>query len=234
MGSSVATLPVVAYQQRLRRAIRENVDRVIFTSELSRAILGNALSYREGIVLNNFVPRITTSQGSTRAEPYFVVLGRLSLEKGVEDLIHQWPKTQHLLVLGDGPERSKLEAISHGKTIEFHGYVAQAERDRLLVGASALILPSVTMEADPVVVAQALSAGTPCIVKKGTASSQWANVSPAVLTYQDGQSLSEAVARMTKWTPRAEAKALYQAVWSEDAWLRNYRDRVIEPLVSGA
>jgi len=133
--------------------------------------------------------------------------------------------------VGDGPQRAELEALADPTNVTFRGFVSAEERDAILSGASALVLPSVTLEADPVVVAQALSVGTPCVVHAQTSSARLADGSPAVRTYQDQDSLKAGLKGMDGSTVRGAARALYEETWSADSWLATYKKSVLSELV---
>ncbi|MGA8274416.1 MAG: glycosyltransferase family 4 protein [Candidatus Sulfotelmatobacter sp.] len=73
--------------------------------------------------------------------------GRLSREKGVDDLLramHQLPHLQ-LVVAGDGPERENLRQLGNAlglANVEFTGYLRGAELDRAIAKSSFTVLPS--------------------------------------------------------------------------------------------
>jgi glycosyltransferase involved in cell wall biosynthesis len=232
-NSRAATLPVIGFQRQLRSAIERNVDKLIFTSELSREVLSSLLVHRSSVLLPNYVAdaRRQNSSGPDTTHPYYVVLGRLSPEKGIEQLLRIWPRHLNLVIVGDGPQRAELEALADPTSVTFRGFVSAEERDAILSRASALVLPSVTLEADPVVVAQALSVGTPCVVHAQTSSARLADGSPAVRTYQDQESLEAGLKGTGGPTVRGAARALYEERWSADAWLATYKKSVLSQFV---
>lgn len=92
-----------------------------------------------------------------------VFLGQLLGFKGVIDLAHAARQARtKLLVVGDGPERAKMEAIYPDGQ-----YVGWQQRDTLgvhLATARALVVPTVGIEPFGVVVAEAAQCGIPVIV----------------------------------------------------------------------
>jgi glycosyltransferase involved in cell wall biosynthesis len=97
-------------------------------------------------------------------------LGRLVKDKGVAYLIeamHQCPD-QHLVVVGDGPERSRLEnAARVTANVEFVGRI---DRDRLsayLRRAKILVLPSLRNEGMPNAIMEAMAHGVPVVAARG-------------------------------------------------------------------
>lgn len=232
-NSRTATLPVVGFQKRLRFAIGQNVGQLIFTSELSQDVLTPLIAHQSSVLIPNYVAKAQPSQvqESGNSHQYYVVVGRLSAEKGIEQLLRIWPPHLNLVIVGDGPERVQLEALSNPANVKFCGFVAAEERDTILSGAIALVLPSVTLEADPVVVAQALSIGTPCVVQSQTASARLAARSPAIRTYENGESLNAALNGLRVPGIRKAALALYEEVWSAKSWMAKYEESVIKKLV---
>ena len=228
-GSRTATLPVLTFQQHLRKAVKHGVDLLVFPSQTTADILGPRLPHQKSVVLPNYVPDIGVPD-SRLVDPesnYFVVVGRLTPEKGVDRLLRMWPRDRKLIVAGEGPQRQELESIASGRDVQFVGFVGPESRDPLIQQARGLILSSVTLEADPVVVAQALSAGTPCVTWADTSTARLASESSAILTYDSQDSLVLALDAAVGDASRSAARALYETRWSAAAWLRNYGDSVI-------
>jgi glycosyltransferase involved in cell wall biosynthesis len=97
----------------------------------------------------------------------FVYLGRLSAEKGVATLLDAWRRDApgRLLVVGDGPDRSRLEG-SRPEGVTFLGHVPGERVGEILRNARALLVPSVWYEAQPRVILEAFAAGIPVAVSR--------------------------------------------------------------------
>ncbi len=93
---------------------------------------------------------------------YFLALGRLSVEKGLDTIVPHWRSPTKLLVVGDGPERGRLESLAV-PGVDFHGAVAADEVPALLRGARALLVPSTCYEGSPRAIVEAFAAGVPVI-----------------------------------------------------------------------
>lgn len=92
---------------------------------------------------------------------HFLIVSRLTRSKKVERAIEAFNKLGFsLIVVGDGPERMRLEKRSE-KNIRFVGFVGDEELAKLYVSARAIIFPS--EEDFGMVAAEALSFGTPVI-----------------------------------------------------------------------
>lgn len=92
----------------------------------------------------------------------FLYVGRLSPEKGLAGLFAAWPEGATLRVVGDGPERSRLEAMAPA-SVRFEGSVPGSEVAAHIRRARALLLPSICYEGQPRVVLEAFAAGVPVI-----------------------------------------------------------------------
>ncbi len=109
----------------------------------------------------NFTPPARIRRG---AGDYFLFLGRIAHEKGVDTLISAWrssPKAR-LLIAGDGPEAPKLRSEAP-PGVSFLGAVAAEEVPDLLASARAVLIPSRWYEAAPRVITEAYAAGVPVI-----------------------------------------------------------------------
>jgi glycosyltransferase involved in cell wall biosynthesis len=93
-------------------------------------------------------------------------LGRLSHEKGADTLLDAWAargaSRLELVLVGDGPLRERLEARGVGG-VRFAGWQSPADVARLLLGARALVFPSVCYENLPRAVIEAMAAGLPVL-----------------------------------------------------------------------
>lgn len=116
--------------------------------------------------------RISRSPTIDFCKDSFVIgyIGRLSQEKGVDKLINSVflltnnHKNIRLFIIGDGPERSSLEAYSKKLGLQeyvvFIGYIKDIEN--IYMNLDLLVLPSLT-EGLPNVVLEALSFGVPVV-----------------------------------------------------------------------
>ena len=99
-------------------------------------------------------------------EPMFLALGRLAEYKRVDLLLKLWQRVRPvvggtLVIAGDGPERSRIEALA-GPGVIVTGRVTEEEKHRLLCAAWLLLHPAL-IEGWGIVVAEAAIRGTPAV-----------------------------------------------------------------------
>lgn len=127
---------------------------------------------RTGILVENGVDLgLWTPQEARRdTPPVFVYVGRLVWWKAVELLIEAFARVERparLVIIGDGPERARLEALAQKAThpqhpIEFSGFLPHTDIRDALTRATALVLPSLR-EAGGAVILEAFACRTPAI-----------------------------------------------------------------------
>jgi glycosyltransferase involved in cell wall biosynthesis len=96
----------------------------------------------------------------------FAYIGRLAGEKGVRGLLEAWRLACmdecELLVVGDGPEREALEAM-RVPGVRFTGSMEHRTVLETLCSIRSLVFPSLWFEGEPMIVIEALAAGTPVL-----------------------------------------------------------------------
>ena len=98
-----------------------------------------------------------------KPQDYFLIISRLEPHKDLEiaiesSMTHDMP----LVIVGTGTHEAVLKRLA-GNSIKFVGNVDDAERDRLLYGAKALIAPQI--EDFGITLVEALATGTPVIAR---------------------------------------------------------------------
>lgn len=141
------TLAAEAYVHRWLGTYRKCVDRFLAPSRFVRdKFVEHGWDGSKFEVLQHFqeIHNIRKSKSVDRPLLYF---GRLSKEKGVDDLLRSMQKIpqMRLIVAGDGPQRGELQelAVSLGlSNVEFVGHVGSAQRDSLIAESRFTVLPS--------------------------------------------------------------------------------------------
>jgi len=179
----------------LRRA-----DAVVAVSDWERGRLGADFGVAATVIPNGLgVSRFADATPERRDRPYLLCVGRLERYKGVQHAIRTLPALpEHdLLVAGSGEYRDGLERIAReaGVTdrVDFLGYVADERLPGLYAGADAYLALS-AFESYGMTVAEALAAGTPCVVRESGALVDWTDRDDCVgVADVDSETVSAAV-----------------------------------------
>jgi glycosyltransferase involved in cell wall biosynthesis len=147
------------------------VDRYIALSEFSRdKIVAAGIPADKVVVKPNFVESDPGEREQAGEHALFV--GRLAPEKGVSTLLQAWEllaQPYPLQIIGDGPEREKLEAQARQRglsSIKFRGRLSREETITAIKAAQFLIVPSVWYEMFPMVIAEAFACGDPVLCSR--------------------------------------------------------------------
>jgi glycosyltransferase involved in cell wall biosynthesis len=169
---SLAGSALVAGETWLHRALRlweHGVDVFVTPSSyLREKLIAGGYPADRVVHVPNFVDP-ERFRASPEPGDYFLYLGRLSHEKGVETLIEATAGTPlELRIAGEGPERERLEAMaaSSGARVEFLGHRSGDDLERLVAGARAIVVPSRWPENCPLVVLEAMAAAKPLVASR--------------------------------------------------------------------
>jgi len=142
------------------------VDRFVAPGDAPAELLARRGLPRERIsTLQHYMPAESFVQRSRAGEGgYALVLSRLSPEKGVDIAIEAAAAAGVALrVAGDGPERSRLEALGQGTDVEFLGQVPADGVRGLLGGAAVVLVPSRCHEFFGYSALEAMANGVPVV-----------------------------------------------------------------------
>jgi glycosyltransferase involved in cell wall biosynthesis len=136
---------------------------VAISEFVRRKHIEGGLSPDRVTVKPHFTWRAERREGPGR---YFLFLGRLSAEKGVDTLLRAWTQVRaNLLVVGDGPEGTRLRAMAPAN-VEFRGTVEPDEVQALMRHTRALMVPSAWHEGAGKVVLEAYATGVPVLASE--------------------------------------------------------------------
>ena len=152
-----------------RRQLENHTDIFLCPSEfMAQKMRTGGFDLAKIKVLNNFLDPVKFEQYQARdkasvREDYYCYVGRLSPEKGVNDLLEVASRLPyHLKVAGGGPLEAELRAkYASCGNIEFLGMLDAAGVVRVLTGAKLSVIPSQWYENNPLSVVESLCAGTP-------------------------------------------------------------------------
>lgn len=186
LAASFAVLPSALPGRFLYRVLYGRADAIVCpTAEIRDELAGvsRRISKRTHVIANpvdvaNLRKRGSALRRKPGPGPRFVSAGRLTWQKGFDQLIDMLPLLPgdtHVTVFGEGPDRAALEQQARyrgmAERIEFSGFTR--ELPAWIAGADAFLLPS-RWEGLPNVVLEALALGTPVVVSEQIAAKELA------------------------------------------------------------
>jgi glycosyltransferase involved in cell wall biosynthesis len=159
----------------LRRLILRNDAFVAISADIERqwrvlgVPAGRMTRIASGVDDRHFRPGPSDAEGRLPPRPRVVFTGRLHPQKNLDVLIEAWPRVNcvtgaNLILVGQGPERERLEAkaagLGVGGSVCFTGAVADPAE--VLRAADAFVLPSVA-EGMSNSLLEAMATGLPCV-----------------------------------------------------------------------
>jgi len=136
-----------AYFHSALGTYRKCVDRFLAPSQFVRdKFVEHGWDPAKFEVLPHFQP-VKPVERRTEENPPLLYFGRLSLEKGMDDLLHAMQRLPdlRLVIAGDGPERNHLEELRAKlelANVEFTGHMMGAELDRAIADSRFTVLPT--------------------------------------------------------------------------------------------
>jgi glycosyltransferase involved in cell wall biosynthesis len=117
-------------------------------------------------IVPNTVEAVPPGSPARSPEPMFVALGRLVPHKRIDLLLEIWERVRpaiggRLVIIGDGPERSRLQALA-GPSVDVLGRVDDEMKHRLLSEAW-LLLHTASHEGWGIAITEAAAHGTPAL-----------------------------------------------------------------------
>lgn len=144
----------------------KSVDRYIVLTPFAKQLLVRSalrIPAEHITVKQNFADQ--ESVRTAQREDFFLFVGRLSPEKGVETLLQAFAENGvKLVIVGDGPLKDRVAeyAASH-PNIRYEGAVSRGQVAELLSRCTALVFPSIWYEGMPMTIIEAFAAGTAVI-----------------------------------------------------------------------
>ena len=142
------TLILEAYVHRCLGTYRKCVDLFLAPSQFVRdKFIEHGWDASKFRVLPHFQGAHANANVSTNPAASILYIGRLSAEKGIDDLLRAMrlmPETR-LIIAGDGPERERLQDLASSlqlPQVHFVGPVGATERDALIAQSRFTVLPS--------------------------------------------------------------------------------------------
>lgn len=163
-----------------------------------RKFLDASLSLKEQQI--TIKPNFVQDHGyDLKKEDYFLYVGRLSVEKGIETILNTFKNSNiPLYLLGTGPLEEKVkESMNTHPNIVWLGFQHKEDVIKKLRGAKALIFSSACYETFGMSIIEAFSTGTPVICSDHGAPAELVDHMKTGFHFQSGSSMD--LAQKVEW-----------------------------------
>jgi glycosyltransferase involved in cell wall biosynthesis len=206
------TLIAEAYFHRWIGTYRKCVDRFLAPSQFVRdKFVEHGWNPDKFEVLPHFQPVSPTPIRSAE-NAALLYFGRLSPEKGVDDLLRAMRSLPHLrlVVAGDGPDRKRLlrlRATLDLRNVEFVGHLSGAELQRAIADSSFTVLPSHAYETLGKTILESYAAGRAVVASDLGSRRELVQQGKTGLLYKTGDvaQLASAIRFLSSWPELADA-----------------------------
>ena len=213
--------------------IYEKIDYIIAPSEfIKKQLIKGNLKYNKIETVHNFVirqPKIEDKED----KGYAFFFGRLSIEKGIINLIEATKKCENskLLIAGDGPEKENIikyiQENNLQDRVKLLGFLNKNEIRKTIAEAKMVIIPSIWYENCPYSILETMEIGKPLIGSKigGIPELIKNNENGFLYEYNDIEKLSECMKKLfddDKLVKQQSAKSreLFEKEYTEEIYYK--------------
>ena len=162
-------LAVIEAKYYRRKNIYAKIDYIISPSEfIKRQLIKGKIKYKRMETLHNFVLDNGRKENLSN-KGYAFYFGRLSIEKGILDVLHAIKNIENakLIIAGDGPEKEKIIEFIQKNNLEekvkLVGYLNQDEIRKYIQESKFVVVPSIWYENCPYSILETMEIGKPII-----------------------------------------------------------------------
>jgi glycosyltransferase involved in cell wall biosynthesis len=189
--SSAIVLAAEAYLHKWLRTYESCVDLFLAPSKFVRTkLIASGLPASRIEVLPHF-QALPHEESFTSDEGYVLYFGRLSSEKGVDDLLRAMTRLPHipLVIAGEGPERNRLELLAKELGLSltlFTGMIQGEKLQKLIAACRFSVFPSHAFETLGKSILESYSWGKPVIASDLGSRREFVEAGVTGLLYSDG------------------------------------------------
>lgn len=169
---------------------------------------------------------------STTHDNYFIVVSRLVSYKRIDLAVKVCTKMKkRLLVIGDGPDRKRLESIA-GPTIEFLGRISDEEVEKYMKNCKAFIFPG--LEDFGITPLEVNACGRPVVAFKagGALDTIKEGINGAFFSHQTVNSLEEVIDNFDSYKWDSELIKRHAEKFSEERFIIEIREFINNAILS--
>ena len=172
LDSYIKSLMVVLYGKRYFNLLRRGNFKIVVLTEFHKKFLSKLDISKEriSVIPNLFDINAKQSQIKISNREYIVYGGRISKEKGIEELIKTFLSCSfdnlHLKIIGNGPSLSYLENKYKSDSIKFVKEVSNTEMLDIISNSKGVVTATKLYEGQPTLLCEASLLGIPSVFPK--------------------------------------------------------------------
>ena len=158
---------IIWYGKKYFQILLDDNKTIIVLTEFHKNYLENDIGVTSKVI--NFPNYLNLNQkhDETNQKKYIVYAGRVSREKGVEELINSYLKINSteftLKIIGIGPQLEYLKNKYKQKNVEFLGQKSNNETLKIIYNSIAVVTATKLLEGQPMLLCEASSLGVPSV-----------------------------------------------------------------------
>ena len=170
--SYIKSLMIILYGRRYFNLLKNGNFKIIVLTHFHKKFLSklNISSERISVIPNLLDLDAKQLQNKTFNNEYIVYGGRISQEKGIEELINTFLSCNfdnlYLKIIGNGPSRSYLEEQYKSESIQFVKEVSNAEMLDIISNSKGVVTATKLYEGQPTLLCEASLQGIPSVFPK--------------------------------------------------------------------
>ena len=169
--SYIKSLFAIIYGKKYIDTLFKSKIQILVLTKNHKEFISENFSFKNNIMIFPNILEIEIDKldlNQHQNEKYLIYAGRISQEKGIHELIKNFLELQindlTLKVVGDGPERKKLEALyKSNEKIIFMGYLNNDDVKKEILRSFAVVTATKLFEGQPTLLTEASKLGKPSI-----------------------------------------------------------------------
>ncbi|GAB3443529.1 glycosyltransferase family 4 protein [Phycicoccus ginsengisoli] len=217
--SRLHTLPLTVSTRFGADPVLTRADRLLVLSqEMAQLYTRGGVPASRVDVVHNFIPSTDVPEVGGGGD-YWLYAGRLTAEKGILELIREWPRGRRLVVAGAGPQLTDVRSAA-GPGVEVVGQQSKSALRSLMAGALGLVFPSRWLEGLALVALESLAVGTPVLAWRPAPAARL--VAELGVGAVAGPDLAASLDHAATFFPslRPHCRSVFEERFTESAWVQ--------------